>query len=201
MLKIESVSEDHPVWELSGFETSELNISFPEKRKQEYVLPIDEKRISVSLPKEETEFGKKWQEGTSQILEYLRSEKCMKQCPEVKRMWPSGFSRLSWDEPYRYVTIIKDSAGFSMHPHIDNREVIGVLIVNLHDNPKGTGTKFLNYPYEVGNEDIWYESPTKKNTGVFFLNNWNTWHKIENSTDETRYIAINSLHISQLMRN
>ena len=200
MLKIESVSEDHPVWELSGFETSELNISFPEKRKQEYVLPIDEKRISVSLPKEETEFGKKWQEGTSQILEYLRSEKCMKQCPEVKRMWPSGFC-FTWDEPHRYVNIIKDSSGFSMGPHIDNREIIGVLILNLHDNPKGTGTKFLNYPYEVGNEDIWYESPTKKNTGVFFLNNWNTWHKIENSTDETRYIAINSLHISQLMRN
>ena len=52
-------------------------------------------------------------------------------------MWPSGFNKLSWEEePHKCVSIVKDSAGFFMHPHIDNREVIGVLIVNLHDNPK-----------------------------------------------------------------
>ena len=34
MLKIKSVSKYYPVWELSGFETSELNISFPKKGKR-----------------------------------------------------------------------------------------------------------------------------------------------------------------------
>jgi len=87
-----------------------------------------------------------------------------------------------------------------MHPHIDNREVIGVLIVNLHDNPKGTGTKFVNNPYEEREEVVWYEGPTKKDTGIFFLNNWNTWHKIENHTGKTRYIAYETLHMSQLLR-
>ena len=199
MLKIKSVSEYYPVWELSGFETSELNISFPEKREKEAPLPINKKRIPVPLPEEETDFCRKWQKSTSKIVEYLRSEQCIKDCPEVHGMWPNGFHRLTWDEPHKCVSIVKDSAGFFMHPHIDNREVIGVLIVNLHDNPKGTGTKFVNNPYEEREEVVWYEGPTKKDTGIFFLNNWNTWHKIENHTGKTRYIAYETLHINQLM--
>ena len=138
---------DFYIWELSGFETSELNISFPEKREKEARLPINKKRIPVPLPEEETDFCRKWQKSTSKIVDYLRSEKCVKDCPEVHGMWPNGFRRLTWDEPHKCVSIVKDSAGFFMHPHIDNREVIGVLIVNLHDNPKGTGTKFVNNPY------------------------------------------------------
>ena len=83
--------------------------------------------------------------------------------------------------------------------------VIAVLIVNLHDNPEGTGTKFVNNPYEKHTyenykENLWYEGPTKKGTGLFFLNNWNTWHRIENDTGKTRYIAYETLHVSQMLR-
>ena len=41
------------------FETSELNISFPKKREKEGLLPINQKRIPVPLPKEETDFVEK----------------------------------------------------------------------------------------------------------------------------------------------
>jgi len=205
MLKIKSVSEHYPVWELSGFNTPNLDISFPEKREKEAPLPINKKRIPVPLPEEATDFCREWKRATSQIVKYLQSDKCFKDCPEVRGMWPNGFSRLSWDEPHKCVSIIKDSAGFFMHPHIDNREVIAVLIVNLHDNPEGTGTKFVNNPYEKHTyenykENLWYEGPTKKGTGLFFLNNWNTWHRIENDTGKTRYIAYETLHVSQMLR-
>ena len=54
-----------------------------------------------------------------------------------------------------------------MHPHIDNREVVVVIIVNLHDNPKGSGTKFVNNPFEEREEVVWYEGPTKKHRYIF----------------------------------
>ena len=92
MLKIKSVSRYYPVWELSGFETSELNISFPEKREKKQRGLSIKKRIPVPLPEEETDFCRKWQKAKSKIVEYLRSEKCIKDCPEVNGMWPNGFN-------------------------------------------------------------------------------------------------------------
>ena len=61
-----------------GFETSELNISLKKKEGKRRRLPINQKRIPVPLPKEETDFCRKWKKATAKITEYLRSEKCIK---------------------------------------------------------------------------------------------------------------------------
>ena len=56
----------------------------------------------------------------------------------------------------------------------------------------------LSNPFEEREEVVWYED-NKKDTGIFFSKQLNTWHKIENHTGKTRYIAYETLHINQLM--
>ena len=40
--------------------------------------------------------------------------------------------------------------------------------------------------------------PTKKDTGVFMLNNWNTQHGINNPGPGNRLIAYQNLHIDSI---
>ena len=91
---------------------------------------------------------------------------------------------------------VKDSPGYKMEPHYDNRGIFGNIILNLQDNKDST--VFYNYN-RVGNlETSSYEGPSEVNKGVFFLNSENTLHSVKNTSEEDRYILNIALVINSL---
>ena len=81
-----------------------------------------------------------------------------------------------------------------MDPHLDNRSVFGVVIVNLKDNPAGSGTTILD---QFRQKQI-YQGPTEKGTGILLFNNWNTWHMIANNSEENRLVSYYTLSIDHM---
>ena len=45
-----------------------------------------------------------------------------------------------------------------------------------------------------------YQGPTEKYTGVFMINNWNTWHSVQNMSGEDRYVGYQTLNIINFFR-
>ena len=105
----------------------------------------------------------------------------------LDQMWKGHLKRFHW--PMGGYSLLVDKPGFSMSTHVDNRYVLGVLIINLQDNPEGSSTHF---PL------LEYSSPTKKGTGVFFLNHVNTSHTIEQPGPEDRFILYQVLTLDNL---
>lgn len=91
------------------------------------------------------------------------------------KRWPRGVAVRDSTQ------IIKDYPSFSMWPHIDNRNVFAPIVLNLTDNP--CSTQF----YLNGNHI--YTGPTKRGTGVVFLNTETAYHAINNTSDQPRYIS------------
>jgi len=85
-------------------------------------------------------------------------------------------------------SILKDTPGFSMTPHVDNHHIITQLIINLQDNC--TSTKF--YPFN--STEPFYVAPTKKYQGVIFFNTNGAIHNIDNITED-RYICYSAIKI------
>ena len=106
----------------------------------------------------------------------------------LDQMWKGHLERFVW--PVGGVSTLLDKPGFMMHPHVDNRFVLGVLIINLQDNPTGSGTHFPRLDYT---------SPVKRGTGVFFLNHVNTEHGIKQPGPEDRLIAYQTLTLDNLI--
>ena len=102
-------------------------------------------------------------------------------------LWPQRLDKIDLMNGLPAWHILDCPANFKMRDHIDNREVLGVIIINLEDNPKGSGTI-------IGE----YQAPDKKGSGLFFLNSHMTPHRIQNVSDENRYIFYSSLSIWQL---
>ena len=50
-------------------------------------------------------------------------------CPEVTNMWFNMLHNFRW--PTNNPVIIIDKPGFYMDPHIDNRNILGILLINL----------------------------------------------------------------------
>ena len=96
-------------------------------------------------------------------------------------MWKGRLKDLSWPDPeYSPVDVLLDKPGFMMDPHVDNRFVLGVVIINLQDNPKDSGTYF---------DQMEYSGPTQKGTGTFMLNHTNTLHSINQPGPTNRLIG------------
>ena len=80
-------------------------------------------------------------------------------------MWFGRNQKFRWnhsDSP----RVLQDLPGFNMDPHLDNRAVFGVVIVNLKDNPAGSGTTILD---QFRKKQI-YQGPTEKGTGILLFN-------------------------------
>jgi len=76
-----------------------------------------------------------------------------------------------------------------MPAHIDSRIVLGVLIINLQDNPENSGTYY---------EQLDYRAPTQKGTGTFMLNHINTLHSINQPGPTDRLIGYQPLTIHHI---
>ena len=88
-----------------------------------------------------------------------------------------------------FATVLKDSPGFAMTPHIDNGHIVCQMIVNLlQDNE--TATEF----YQFDKTTPCYKAPLKKNHGVLFVNTPGAVHSIANIT-QPRWILYGGLTI------
>ena len=191
------INKDYPVWELTEFDLPELAIDSLLDTSVANVLQNNSKREPNHLDWDNPNhfhFKERWFGHTNKIQKYLKSERAYEECTELLSMWPNRFERFEWGQGEQSIQIIHDRSGFKMSPHIDNRMVIGVVIINLQDNPKDSGTTFHKEPLV---SSPWYNGPTKKGTGVFFLNNWNSWHSIENNGVD-RLIAYDVMPLSNM---
>lgn len=86
-------------------------------------------------------------------------------------------------------TFNKDSPGFNMGIHIDNRVVFGVIILNLEQN--GCGTNFPEAGVTMSGD---------KNKGIFFLNHVLNRHEIIHNGSQDRYTLATLLYLRQLVK-
>ena len=87
--------------------------------------------------------------------------------------------------------IFMDRPEMKFAPHFDNRLVFANFIVNLDDNP--ISTKFYDYR---NNSKLIYEAPKEKGTGIFFLNNENSYHSYNNDTNQNRYAMMSTITLN-----
>lgn len=82
-------------------------------------------------------------------------------------------------------SIVKDTPGFTMDPHLDNNLVFATALINLKDNPDC----HTEYYSDENGENIIYTGPTKKGTGTFHYNSPYLFHNGFNKGLENRLIA------------
>ena len=199
-MEIRCIDKAYPVWELTKLELPSLNVTELKGKENNSKLPINSKREPMYLDWSNSNhfhFKETWVKRKELVQEYLKSGRAYEECIELMPMWPNRFAKFEWGTGEGSVQIIHDRTGFHMGPHIDNREVVGVMIVNLQDNPEGSGT---NFHVDRDTPEAWYSGPTKRNTGVFFLNNWNTWHSVQNNGHD-RLICYDIMHLGEMFRN
>jgi hypothetical protein len=183
---------DHiPVFELSEFDLPEIQTN--------NTLEYGENPVSKAsvLRKEITnvsdEFLQRWHEHGDTLEKFIKDPQLQKNNLEMGAMWFGRNQKFRWnhsDSP----RVLQDLPGFNMDPHLDNRAVFGVVIVNLKDNPAGSGTTILD---QFRKKQI-YQGPTEKGTGILLFNNWNTWHMIANNSEEDRLVSYYTLSIDHM---
>ncbi len=198
------IDNQYPVWEVKEFHLPVLDIEWQDENLLHSNLPVNKYRVPAHLNSDNEnhqKFARHWDTHSNEIWEHLCLDNTIKnEQPEIVGAWPRGFKKYKWGSAIHSLEVMKDKAEFKMTGHMDNREVVGVLIINLQDNPPGTGTTFHTKPYSKNDENVWYQGPTEKYTGVFMINNWNTWHSVQNMSGEDRYVGYQTLNIINFFR-
>ena len=175
-MNIELIDENFPVWKITDWQVPDIDYteSHTYDQSSKYYTSSDLRHtVNTSID---------MSQGIN-IQEMLKDSDLL----VLDQMWKGHLNRLKW--PEGSTNILLDKPGFKMGDHIDNRYVIGVLIINLKDNPIGSGTYFT---------ELNYGGPTKKGTGLFFLNHDNTKHNIVQPGPEDRLIAYQTLTLDDL---
>ena len=198
-MQINPTINDYPVFELSGFDLPDIIIDNKLAYEENLLSSVSNKRKEIiDIPEN---FIERWHQHGATLEKFITDPQLQKNTPEIGAMWFGKNQKFKWNNEYP-PRILLDSAGFYMEPHLDNRDVFAVVIVNLQDNPEGTGTKMLN-PFGITKrkqDEVVYQGPVKKGTGILMFNNWNTWHSIENYSQENRLIAYYTIGIDSLIR-
>lgn len=181
-MNFEQIDPRFPVWKITDFYIQ--NTNFTEQDNYNQGSSHDHLRIKCSYNEE---FILNWDTQTKLLQGYIRND--ISSIEEVRQMWMKGLSNFIFPSFKETGEVLKDKEGFKMSPHIDNRFIFGVLIINLQDNPIRSGTYFT---------DLEYGGPTQKGTGIFMLNNWNTRHSISNLGPGTRTVGYQTIHIRQI---
>ena len=190
---------DHlPVFELSEFDLPDIELINDLEYGENPVSNVSILRREIIIDSDE--FLQRWHEHGNTLEEFIKDPQLQKNNSEIGAMWFGRNQKFRWCHALA-PTILQDSPGFFMEPHLDNRTVLGVVIVNLKDNPDGTGTEILELPSNTHDHTRMpplYKAPTKKGTGILLFNNWNTWHRIANKSNEERLIAYYTLSIDHM---
>ena len=198
-MQINPTINDYPVFELSEVDLPDIIIDNKLAYEENLLSSVSNKRKEITdIPEN---FLERWHQHGATIEKFITDPQLQINTPEIGAMWFGKNQKFKWNNEYP-PRILLDSAGFYMEPHLDNRDVFAVVIVNLQDNPEGTGTKMLN-PFGITKrkqDEVVYQGPIKKGTGILMFNNWNTWHSIENYSQENRLIAYYTIGIDSLIR-
>ena len=169
------------IWEITGFKFHDIDVSGMSKGWVPWnKYPTDNREVL-----DHTVLHRNWHIDLKNQLDgltgLLRRE--INNDKIIKFMWPRGLDNIDLNSNHKW-EILKCPPHFRMNKHIDNREVLGVIVINLVDNAEGSGTK-------IGT----YTAPNKKGSGVFFLNSQHTEHMIENKSSKPRYVFYSTLTI------
>ena len=198
-MQINPTINDYPVFELSEVDLPDIIIDNKLAYDENLLSSVSNKRKEITdIPEN---FLERWHQHGATLEKFITDPQLQINTPEIGAMWFGKNQKFKWNNEYP-PRILLDSAGFYMEPHLDNRDVFAVVIVNLQDNPEGTGTKMLN-PFGITKrkqDEVVYQGPIKKGTGILMFNNWNTWHSIENYSQQDRLIAYCTIGIDSLIR-
>lgn len=149
---------DYPIWYIKDFDLPDVKLQIKELEQGH------ELRHNLGLGqntlKEINAFEDAWVSNVEKILDVVKSSNLL----VLDQMWVGKIKNL---QAGKNIKLYCDKPGLFMGEHIDNRWVVGVLIINLKDNSTGT---YIN--------ELDYEGPRQKGTGIFMLNNYNTSHSI-----------------------
>ena len=85
------------------------------------------------------------------------------------------------------VSFVKDSPKYKLIPHYDNKQILGIMMINLVDNPYST------IMYNSANESL-YTSSNKKCDGIYYLNDLRCKHGFYNDSEDHRYAIMISIN-------
>lgn len=174
-----------PVWEIEDFPMPDINIEdcveLEALDQRNERLRKTNKRISLSYNFTE-DMKHIWSNNIQVFNDYMKTKGYSDYSMEY--IWFDRLLKSNVSPLVEHIYMLCDKPGWDMGMHLDNRNIFGVLILNLVDNPPGTGTQFARYH----DSDIVYSGLTKKSSGVFFMNTSETWHAIKNMSDKNRYI-------------
>jgi hypothetical protein len=85
------------------------------------------------------------------------------------------------------VSFVKDSPKYKLIPHYDNKQILGIMMINLVDNPYST------IMYNSANEPL-YTSSNKKGDGIFYKNDIQCKHGFYNDSEDYRYAIMVSIN-------
>lgn len=85
------------------------------------------------------------------------------------------------------VSFVKDSPKYKLIPHYDNKNILGIIMINLIDN------SFSTVMYSSANEAL-YTSSTKKGEGIFYKNDIRCKHGFYNDSEDYRYAIMVSIN-------
>ena len=85
------------------------------------------------------------------------------------------------------VSFVKDSPKYKLIPHYDNKNILGIMMINLIDND------FSTIMYSGTNEPL-YTSSNKKGDGIYYLNDLRCKHGFYNDSEDYRYAIMISIN-------
>lgn len=178
-MKINMVSENFSVWEISGFDLPDIEVDSGKLYHQADSIPP--LRNVVEITKNKELFYSTWEKNTKIIEDKVKLDSIDNLL--IKQMWMGAIQNFKWNDSGS-VRILSDKPNYIMTSHFDNRLIFGVLLINLIDNVDST-------EFENG-----YKAPTKKGTGIFMMNN-NDFHRIQVTTD--RLIGYQTLSVKDCL--
>lgn len=110
-----------------------------------------------------------------------------KDFPDIENVWNGWtkkqmFERTVWDGFF-----VMDEPGFSMSKHLDSRTNVATGIVYLNKEADEKRTTVF-YTDKEGNNELKIDN--RFSQGVISVNDSNTWHEIQNKTNEPRYVMV-----------
>lgn len=91
------------------------------------------------------------------------------------------------EETETVIRFVKDSPKYRLIPHYDNKQILGIIMVNLVDNTSST------IMYSSANEPL-YTSSNKKGDGIYYLNDLRCKHGFYNDSEDYRYAIMISIN-------
>ena len=167
-----------PVWSIENWDLPDLELT-PLQPHGQGDETVDHLRVEMEGITDD--WKAQWNKYTDELSRHLRED--TEHDSTVDSMWKhhiKDFQINHGGNPF----ILNDKPGYQMAHHIDNRAIVGVIIINLKDN--SDSTEFADFDWK---------GPTNKGTGLFMLNNGDL-HKIEVTGD--RLIAYQPLTLDTM---